>query len=303
MTDIRPTDLPELRSDIYQWINGPDARELWSGACEQGAFSWWFGEKLGRDQAFMRDLECTRLAEAELFYVSADMARLAQAASATVPGFALQPEDLPSPSGLLLFEEPPCAMPHAWAQCGVKAVCWGPAHARGGGVFGSLYLDRSEAAPVIAQRTKWRNPWSEPRLIYGFGAEFAWEFGKNEGAVPPGGSFLEALAPVLRATWLLMQQPLARAAEVVPNRASQKRLRRAGQEPKPVRVIELRRPVGGGSGDGQREYHHQWIVRGHWRQQWYPGRQVHRPVWIAPHIKGPEGAPMIGCEKVYAWKR
>ena len=109
---------------------------------------------------------------------------------------------------------------------------------------------------------------------------------------------------ILKAAWLLMQQPLANVTEVEPDRAVRKRLRRAGAKPATVRVIELRRPKGGGSpGDGDREYHHQWIVRGHWRQQWHPKRQVHRPVWIAPHIKGPEGAPLIGGEKVYALKR
>jgi hypothetical protein len=100
-----------------------------------------------------------------------------------------------------------------------------------------------------------------------------------------------------------MQQTLAQTTEVHVDRAARKRLRRLGQEPTPVRVIELRRPAHSGSGDGSREFHHQWIVRGHWRQQWYPAREVHRPVWIAPHIKGPEGAPLIGGEKVYAWKR
>ena len=114
---------------------------------------------------------------------------------------------------------------------------------------------------------------------------------------------LEPIVRLVRASWLLMQQPLALSSEVEPDRRAQKRLRRAGYEPKPVRVIELRRPVHGGSGDGSREFHHQWIVRGHWRQQWYPAREVHRPVWIAPHIKGPEGAPLLGGEKVYAWKR
>jgi hypothetical protein len=44
-------------------------------------------------------------------------------------------------------------------------------------------------------------------------------------------------------------------------------------------------------------------VRGHWRQQWYPSIQDHRPVWIAPHRKGPEDAPMLGGEKVYQWSR
>ena len=102
-----------------------------------------------------------------------------------------------------------------------------------------------------------------------------------------------------------MQQPLADSSTVEPDRAARKRLHRAGQEPAPVRVIELRRSrnTASGHGESDREYHHRWITRGHWRQHWYPKRQVHRPVWIAPHIKGPEGAPLIGGEKVYALKR
>jgi hypothetical protein len=108
----------------------------------------------------------------------------------------------------------------------------------------------------------------------------------------------------MRAAWLLMQQPLAEIEDIEPDRATRKRLRRFGQEPAPVLLIGLRRPKSAADrGDGAREYQHQWIVRGHWRQQWYPKRQVHRPVWIAPHIKGPEGAPMIGGEKVNVWKR
>jgi hypothetical protein len=71
---------------------------------------------------------------------------------------------------------------------------------------------------------------------------------------------------------------------------------------RPVRVINLRRRAASTiAGQSDREYHHQWIVRGHWRDQWYASRGVHRPVWIAPHVKGPEGAPMLGGEKVHAW--
>jgi hypothetical protein len=53
----------------------------------------------------------------------------------------------------------------------------------------------------------------------------------------------------------------------------------------------------------ERDYQHQWVVRGHWRQQWYPSRNVHRPIWITPHIKGPEGAPLLGGERVFHWKQ
>lgn len=33
-------------------------------------------------------------------------------------------------------------------------------------------------------------------------------------------------------------------------------------------------------------------ARGHWRQQPYgPARAYRRPVWIHPHVRGPEEAP------------
>jgi len=45
------------------------------------------------------------------------------------------------------------------------------------------------------------------------------------------------------------------------------------------------------------EWKHRWLVSGHLRAQWYPSEQAHRLIWIAPYLKGPEGAPML--EHVY----
>lgn len=73
----------------------------------------------------------------------------------------------------------------------------------------------------------------------------------------------------------------------------------------PVNVIDLRRAVRRDQeavAEAERNYQHRWIVRGHWRQQAYgPGRSERRNIYIAPHVKGPEGAPMIEREKVYRW--
>ncbi len=49
------------------------------------------------------------------------------------------------------------------------------------------------------------------------------------------------------------------------------------------------------------EYKNRWWVRGHFRAQWYPSKKAHKVIWIAPHMKGPEGAPIL--EKVYAVRR
>ena len=45
------------------------------------------------------------------------------------------------------------------------------------------------------------------------------------------------------------------------------------------------------------EWAHRWLVRGHWRAQWYPSTQSHKVIWIDNYIKGPDEAPF--CAKVY----
>lgn len=62
-----------------------------------------------------------------------------------------------------------------------------------------------------------------------------------------------------------------------------------------VRVIELRarehdRHITTDS--NHRDYACQWIVRGHWRNQWYPSLGTHQPKWITPYVKGPDDKPL-----------
>jgi hypothetical protein len=40
------------------------------------------------------------------------------------------------------------------------------------------------------------------------------------------------------------------------------------------------------------EWQCQWLVRGHWRQQFYGRAGRHVPRWIAPYIKGPHDKPL-----------
>jgi len=87
------------------------------------------------------------------------------------------------------------------------------------------------------------------------------------------------------------------------DRASARRLERAGNHVNPyVNVVRLRsqihrdRPATA----QEIEWTCQWVVRGHWREQWYPVAEEHRPVWIAPYIKGPEDKPFRESEKIFA---
>lgn len=82
-------------------------------------------------------------------------------------------------------------------------------------------------------------------------------------------------------------------------RASRKR---GGPEPEEplVRVITLRRPAATGTAaepegeDAGFPHSHRWWVSGHFRAQWYPSLEAHRVIWIAPYLKGPESAPLLG---------
>lgn len=62
-----------------------------------------------------------------------------------------------------------------------------------------------------------------------------------------------------------------------------------------VRVVELRRKQAKAEHSGEHDavdWSHQWIVSGHWRQQWYPSLNANRPRWIMPYVKGPEDKPL-----------
>jgi len=106
----------------------------------------------------------------------------------------------------------------------------------------------------------------------------------------------QKLAQTLRATT---------TATEAPDRAARRRLNRKGHPVDATRVLYLRGSSTNSRRDGDsRTYSHRWVVDGHWRSQPYgPGRRDRRPVFIAPYIKGPAGAPMLSGEKVIAFMR
>lgn len=119
-----------------------------------------------------------------------------------------------------------------------------------------------------------------------------------------------ALQRTILATWLLMGQTLVRSEPMTAPRAARRRIERLDPVLDPtVRYIDLRRartePTDrpDGVGTSTREYRHRWIVRGHWRNQYYPSRNDHRPIWIDPHFAGPEGKPLLGGERVNVLRR
>ncbi|WP_151481435.1 hypothetical protein [Streptomyces albicerus] len=319
MSDIRAVDLPELRSDLLAHYEHPLVVNWWSERPVRAAMS--VEDEMGRPQAGLSPTgnqrrldEINRLGSAELFFVSSAMTKLAIAAADSLPSFKLASSDVPTLNGFIIFEEPIAEDPNTKGGHGEPVYISGASWSftdmglQSPVLWFSFYVDlhRTFEAEVaegtITEEEAERQKRAQPRFAYTMDAAHFVDSDMhlNEDSV------LNLWGRTILTAWLLMRQPLAKLSDLEPDRATRKRLQRANRKPASVRVIELRRPNRSedpGEGGTPRDYHHQWIVRGHWRQQWYPRLQVHRPVWIAPHVKGPEGAPMIGGEKVNLWKQ
>lgn len=77
-------------------------------------------------------------------------------------------------------------------------------------------------------------------------------------------------------------------------RQARRAAERAGKPLPKVIVVRLRRVYQESqAGESEVEWQHRWMVRGHWRRQWYARTKEHKLIYIAPFIKGPEGKPFL----------
>lgn len=324
MTQLRPIDLPFARQQTVKDVAayGP---ETYRAAMQRGDQNV---RPLGDDYSAANLIvknEIERLTAAELFHVTAEMMALAKAAAPTLPSFNLMPEDIPAPAGFVYFETPMDTGPRAdQNEADVVGASWGPldGHLPGadwslGGLWITWYTSRDSMlrsgvergtitpaqADLIARN---RGPLlvdNETQVGFSTGPAIS-----QNGVMTAWEDFTGTARwlLILKSIWLLMSQSLTSVEDVKLDRPTRRRMQRAGIDPPRVRIIALRRPRSDNESEAtsDREWHHRWVVRGHWRMQPYgPARSRVRPVWIAPHVKGPEGAPLLGGEKVYALRR
>jgi hypothetical protein len=96
------------------------------------------------------------------------------------------------------------------------------------------------------------------------------------------------------AAWAFLDQKIAVEERAHVDRAARKRAARLDIDPV-VHVVNFRKSETRSrevAGPLDVEWSCQWLVRGHWRNQWHPRMQRHAPVWILPHIKGPADMPL-----------
>lgn len=325
-TGISPRDLPEIRAEIATWLADPGPNggpATWSGrhspdvaAQERRAAADW----------------SHALRVADLYYIGADMTRLAINAGQALPSYRLHPEDLPTRNGLLVWEEPVADAYEGGEYTGapITAATW---TTTGHGVEVRTWATRenwlrymaagdtraglAQLTPTEVQSLRRRQPQPIVTLhtsYLPFGRIPGWLANAPDDTSTMSLVELESRARALEqieeaeraliVTWLLMGQTLIRENIEYASKAGAKRIARL--DPNlltAVRYVQLRhrgiptqdRTPGDGPG---RQHSHRWIVRGHWRNQYYPSRKTNRPIWIDDHLKGPDGAPILDPDKL-----
>lgn len=249
------------------------------------------------------------LRSAQVYWVAPGMCELLVTAAATIEVERRLTSDLVSiRRGLCFFASTLSGeglVRDAGHPVPVDAVHWYP----------SIRIDNSGQAHHILQIDSYscmRLPWGNIGMVYSGGSEWKLGHGLTQRSHDHSPDDRDESAfedrRLLLALWSLMESPgVTDVVEEPMNRATQRRLQREDMPIDAVRVIYLRgsraQTAEAHSAEAS-QYHHQWIVSGHWRSQPYgPQRSLRRQVWISPYIKGPTDAPLLTGEKVMALVR
>lgn len=325
----RPTagTMPRLRDQIAAACKRPYTAEYLNGFIDQIRKS----DPRGSGTLTRVDMTAADvirwLHTADLYYVSDAMTAVCAQAARSMPPYLLTPDHVPSRVGLMVWAAPPAAM-HALspednpsaspAQFALRAVLWAPCETHAGpGVLATLWADTASLLRSARYRdAEERQPGLLATIHANLGPLACFD------AVPlpygvgrdGGGAVRVAYRPVaaVLSTWLIMGQRIAATTTQRPDRPVRLEYRAARRPEPTVRHITLRRAVTApdpetAGGTGHREYHHRWVVTGFWRD--IDRRRVdvpeeqHRLVWVTEHLRGPEGAPIIGGERVHILRR
>lgn len=277
-----------------------------------------------------------RLAEAELFYVTADMTDLVSQAAAATPSYEVYQDRLPAQVGFVVYERPFCKVPAEVLEPGMRvelmAALWGPVPDVGGRAEGPqpglmcitlqdtdvlMYTqptDHMHASPSAIRRAV-----EDQRSTLGplaYHEEYPLPFGITPWGSEPGQPVNNNAVAALFTTWILMgQKKIAAVADEAMPRHIRKQATREGRPEPKVRTVDIRqaprarvpREQEGQPDEPSRVYSVRWPVKGYgyWRETWYPSRERHelQYVHVPSYIKGPQGAPMIGGERVNVLRR
>jgi hypothetical protein len=182
-------------------------------------------------------------------------------------------------------------------QC--RAIVWGSALFGERGATGPRLPGIEALLVVSTPERRAGQPLVQVSWLYGIDTETAVARNRERdtSGIDPDGRLARFVLRRLSALFAFCGQRLLSTREERTDRGSRRRLQQQGWARDPlVRVVRLRRteprtPTPGEGADSP-DWSCRWVVRGHWRQHWFPSKRQRQPIWIAPHVKGPENRPL-----------
>jgi hypothetical protein len=235
-------------------------------------------------------------------WVSSDVLDLVEVAAESFEPEPIYSDDVFIPGGFCLFERPLRFTDSYGRKTAYRAVQWGP--------FTQRRLDDDNGPTgvhreglmlaLFGHREDPDDHWSNderPMPLIG-GSPLALNhmvpvvLGDDLGSEPA----FHRMMKHIQVLWRLAQQEITVPGRERVSRPTWKRAA-SWRQIKEVVVLRLRRAHARDYEGDERdvEWSHRWMVSGHWRNQPYKinGETVHRQIWIAPYVKGPESKPLV----------
>lgn len=244
-------------------------------------------------------MEAHELENADPYFVAKDICELIEATAPTIPDVPLLADMLPTPFGWVYLEKSCPIEPPSQIEVSpfgnpprLKAFSWGLEYTKKAGqvtdgIGMAIYED---GTPV---------PYPLEILTWPFGTGSDW--GKDAGFSATkieedvARKRTQAICRYILTLFSFLKQRLIAISHQRVTRQTRKRYEKRWAREAPLikvillRVKEYREKKGEGT---EVEWSCRWIVRGHWRAQWYRSIVSHKAIWITPYIKGPEGKPL-----------
>jgi hypothetical protein len=242
--------------------------------------------------------------QSRLWWVNDEMTNLIDVASKSYPSHKLVIEDfIEDMFGICFFERPLTGInteDDSTESVTIHAMSWSPGlianTSDGKFTVPALFINswsRADDDCIVAQRGfKWIS-----------NGHACWILGEQQGVTLEEQSpisvesAIEDCSRLMTIFMLASQKGVAELSEYEFGRPERRRAQRSNANISPIKVINLRKqksPLHSELDPREVNWSHRWIVDGHWRNQPYgPGRNQTRPVWIAPHVKGPEDKPLV----------
>ena len=230
---------------------------------------------------------------ADTYYISEEIADVLVDSFDTLPDSPLGDVRPNSPYGWALFERPViCPFPTSDAQkWHVQALAWGPLpkgyeHADDTLNICLFVHDQYHPRPLwdmpCISMTVW--PWEE-------GWDH-WEFDDDPDLVSH--ELSDWISKLCFSFFAFIRQECVSIQTTPASRPIRRHLPKAYTAEPVIQIIQLRRrsPATNGGESQSRGYSCRWLVRGHWRNQFYPSSQSHRPRFIPAYVKGPDDKPL-----------